>query len=56
MSEKVKSGEVDMDDLCTQLKSKAKCSGQGAVIDQEEVDRILGPEPKKDKDIFKMFV
>lgn len=34
-----------MDDLCSQLKMKAKCSGKGAVIDQADVDRILGPLP-----------
>ena len=45
-SQKVQSGEVDMDDLCIQLKAKAKCSGSGAVIDQKDVDAILGPPPK----------
>ncbi|KAL8785413.1 MAG: hypothetical protein Q9195_008648 [Heterodermia aff. obscurata] len=49
-SEKVSSGEFDMDDLCSQLKSKAKCSGKGAVIDQADVDRILGPLPAPNKD------
>ena len=42
-SQKVQSGEADMDDLCSQLKSKAKCSGSGAVISQSDVDAILGP-------------
>lgn len=40
-----RSGEIDMDDLCAQLKSKARCSGNGAVIDQADVDKILGPPP-----------
>ena len=44
-----------MDDLCSQLKSKAKCSGKGAVIDQAEVDRILGPVRKDQPDFLKMF-
>lgn len=44
-----------MDDLCTQLKSKAKCSGSGAVIDQKDVDAILGPAPDEQKDFLKMF-
>ena len=44
-----------MDDLCSQLKSKAKCSGSGAVIDQKDVDAILGPAPNSEKDVLKMF-
>ena len=47
-----------MDDLCTQLKSKAKCSGSGAVISQSDVDAILGPPAGKDNgepDFLKMF-
>ncbi|MCJ1245336.1 DNA-binding transcription factor yap1 [Trapelia coarctata] len=54
-SEKVQSGEADMDDLCTQLKSKAKCSGSGAVIDQKDVDAILGPAPKEHEDFLQIF-
>ena len=50
-----RSGEVDMDDLCTQLKSKARCSGNGAVIDQADVDKILGPPPKEQEDFLKGF-
>ena len=51
----MQSGEADMDDLCTQLKSKAKCSGSGAVIDQKDVDAILGPAPREQHDFLKMF-
>lgn len=47
-SQKVLSGEADMDDLCSQLKSKAKCSGSGAVISQNDVDAILGPISTKE--------
>ena len=54
-SARVQSGEADMDDLCTQLKSKAKCSGSGAVIDQKDVDAILGPAPREQQDFLKMF-
>ena len=39
-----------MDDLCSQLKMKAKCSGKGAVIDQADVDQILGPLPPTPND------
>ena len=54
-SKKVQNGEADMDDLCSQLKSKAKCSGKGAVIDEEDVERILGPTREGQPDFFKMF-
>lgn len=52
-SEKVQNGEADMDDLCSQLKAKAKCSGSGAMIDQKDVDRILGPT--RELNSLKMF-
>ena len=55
-SERVHSGEFDMDDLCTQLKAKAKCSGQGAVIDSAEVDRILGPLSQDKNGFMKQFM
>ena len=53
--DKVQSGELDMNDLCTQLKQKAKCSGTGAVIEQKDVDDILGPAPSNEKGYLKMF-
>ena len=55
-SEKVQNGEADMDDLCTQLKAKAKCSGSGAVIDQKDVDAILGPQAETQKGMSSWFV
>ncbi|KAL8690885.1 MAG: hypothetical protein Q9218_003778 [Villophora microphyllina] len=54
-SERAQSGEVDMDTLCSQLKAKAKCSGSGAVIEQKDVDAILGPPPDGQRDFLKMF-
>ena len=57
-SEKAQSGNVDMDDLCSQLKAKAKCSGKGAVLEQKDVDAILGPAnpaPAEANDFLKMF-
>ena len=54
-TESFQSGQVDMDDLCTQLTSKAKCSGKGAVIDEKEVDRILGPKATGVPDSKGMF-
>jgi hypothetical protein len=51
----VQSGEADMDELCMQLKAKAKCSGSGAVIDTKDVDAILGPPTDPHKTAMKMF-
>lgn len=48
-------GEAEMDDLCSQLKAKAKCSGKGAVIMRKDVDEILGPAPAEQTDFLKMF-
>lgn len=44
-----------MNDLCAQLKAKAKCSGSGAVIDEKDVEDILGPELSSQKVSFSMF-
>ena len=57
-SERLQNGEADMDDLCSQLKSKAKCSGSGPVIAQSDIDQILGPALAKQNgqaDYLKMF-
>jgi AP-1-like factor len=40
--EKFRNGEIDVDNLCAELRSKARCSEGGAVVDEREVDRILG--------------
>ena len=40
--EKFRNGEIDVDNLCAELRSKARCSEGGAVVDEKEVDRILG--------------
>lgn len=53
-SQKAQSGEIDMDSLCSQLKSKAKCSGTGAVVEKKDADAILGPSPE-DQGFGKMF-
>ena len=57
-SKRAQAGQVDMDELCSQLKSKAKCSGKGAVIAEKDVDAILGPETPatgEPPDLLKMF-
>ncbi|KAF3936791.1 hypothetical protein ABW19_dt0203322 [Dactylella cylindrospora] len=38
---KFASGEIDMDNLCSELRSKAKCSESGVVVDKKDVDQIL---------------
>lgn len=40
--EKFRNGEIDIDNLCNDLKSKAQCSEGGAVVNQNDVDSILG--------------
>ncbi len=40
--EKFRNGEIDIDNLCSELRSKAKCSEGGAVVDRKDVDKILG--------------
>ncbi|EFR04854.1 hypothetical protein MGYG_07857 [Nannizzia gypsea CBS 118893] len=39
--EKFRNGEIDVDNLCTQLRTKARCSEGGVVIDQKDVDDIV---------------
>ncbi|CAG8471067.1 5867_t:CDS:2 [Ambispora gerdemannii] len=38
----------EIDNLCNELKSKAKCSGHGPVVPEEEVDKILVKLEEKD--------
>lgn len=40
--EKFRNGEIDVDNLCSELRRKAKCSEGGAVVDVKDVDTILG--------------
>ncbi len=40
--EKFRNGEIDIDNLCSELRAKAKCSEGGAVVDKKDVDKILG--------------
>lgn len=54
-SKKVTTGEVDISDLCDQLKRKAKCTGNGPEFDPKDLDDILGPERTKQEDVLSMF-
>jgi AP-1-like factor len=38
---KVQNGTIDMDDLCSQLKDKAKCSGDGLIISNEDFKEVI---------------
>lgn len=40
--DKFRNGEIDVDDLCTELRTKARCSEGGVVVDQKDVDDIMG--------------
>lgn len=39
--EKFRNGEIDVDNLCTELRTKARCSEGGVVLDQRDVDDIM---------------
>jgi AP-1-like factor len=42
-----KDGSLDIDGLCSELRSKARCSESGVVIDQKDVDSALKRLPPK---------
>lgn len=39
--DKFRNGEIDVDNLCSELRSKARCSEGGAVVNQNDVEKIL---------------
>jgi AP-1-like transcription factor len=39
--EKFRNGEIDIDNLCSDLRSKARCTERGGAVRQEDVDKIL---------------
>ncbi|KAI5807932.1 transcription factor PAP1-domain-containing protein [Peziza echinospora] len=45
------SGELDMDHLCSELRSKAKCSETGVVVGQKDVEAVLSKAGLKDSTI-----
>ncbi|KAJ5223880.1 AP-1-like transcription factor napA [Penicillium chermesinum] len=40
--EKFRNGEIDVDNLCSELRTKARCSEGGVVVNQDDVDAIMG--------------
>ncbi|KAL4786802.1 transcription factor PAP1-domain-containing protein [Aspergillus varians] len=40
--EKFRNGEIDVDNLCSELRTKARCSEGGVVVNQCDVDDIIG--------------
>ncbi|KAI9373569.1 transcription factor PAP1-domain-containing protein [Aspergillus egyptiacus] len=40
--EKFRNGEIDVDNLCSELRTKARCSEGGVVVNQKDVDDIIG--------------
>lgn len=38
---RVQNGEIDMDQLCSELQHKAKCSGEGPVIQEKDFKEVL---------------
>jgi len=48
---KFATGELDMDSLCSALKSKAKCSETGVVVGQKDVEEVLSKAGLKPHDL-----
>lgn len=46
------SGELDMDGLCSELRSKAKCSEVGVVVAENDVQEVLGKVGMSRKDVM----
>lgn len=42
-------GKFDLDNLCSELRSKARCSESGVMVDQDHVDKALKKLSNKDK-------
>jgi AP-1-like factor len=40
--EKFRNGEIDVDSLCTELRTKARCSEGGVVVNKRDVEDIMG--------------
>ena len=40
-------GTFDIDNLCSELRAKAKCSESGVVVDQKDVDEALKRLPQR---------
>lgn len=40
--ERFRNGEIDVDNLCSELRTKARCSEGGVVVNQKDVDDIMG--------------
>lgn len=38
---KVQAGDFDLDGLCSELQKKAKCSGSGAVVEEQEFKTVM---------------
>lgn len=45
---KAQNGEFDLDGLCSELTKKAKCSGHGPVVGEQDFDTILQKYMGKD--------
>jgi len=45
-----KEGKFDIDNLCSELRAKARCSESGVVVDQKDVDAALKRLPKAEQE------
>ncbi|KAI9840455.1 MAG: DNA-binding transcription factor yap1 [Sclerophora amabilis] len=44
-SDSFKNGEIDMDNLCSELKKKARCSETGVVVEHDDLEKVLAGLP-----------
>lgn len=44
-----KDGTIDIDNLCSELRAKARCSESGVVVDHKDVEAALGRLPKEQR-------
>lgn len=40
--DKVRAGDFDLDGLCSELQKKAKCSGDGPKVKEQDFEAVLG--------------
>lgn len=39
--DRFRNGEIDVDNLCSELRTKARCSEGGVVVDKQDVEEIV---------------
>ena len=47
-----KDGTIDIDNLCSELRAKARCSESGVVVDHKDVEAALKRLPKEQQQLL----